>query len=460
LAAFFLSIPMKSMLVFLLFLLPGLLIGQIQGPIKISENQRFLTQADGSPFFWMADTAWELFHRSNREEAEYYLTVRENQGFNVVQAVALAEINGLNDPNSYGEVPFVSIENLLMNEKYWQHIDFIIDLAAEKGIHIALLPTWGDKLFKDSWGIGPEIFSKDNAERFGELIGARYADKKNLIWVIGGDRNPRVNFADVEIWNLMAKGIKSSSYKGNPILMTYHPQPNRPGGSSTWFHQSDWLDFNMHQTGHCPSQPTYRIISHDYGLNPVKPTLDGEPLYEEHPNCFNAKELGYSNPDDIRRIMYWNVFAGAAGQTYGCHAVWQMYTLDRIPINGPLKPWQLSLDLPMANQVKHLKNLMLSKSYFNRIPDFDMIVSRQEDDEHFVIGTRDIDGRYAMIYFPTGKNVEIDLSKLKSTTLKAIWYDPRTGVSFPFSGPELNKGKNSITPPSSGRGHDWVLVVE
>jgi len=408
----------------------------------------------------MADTAWELFHRTNREEAEYYLTVRENQGFNVVQAVALAEIDGLNTPNSYGEVPFVSIETLLMNEKYWQHIDFIIDLAAEKGIHIALLPTWGDKLFKDSWGVGPEIFSMDNAEKFGELIGARYADKKNLIWVIGGDRNPRENFDDVEIWNLMAKGIKSSSNKDNPILMTYHPQPNRPGGSSTWFHQSDWLDFNMHQTGHCPNQPTYRIISHDYGLNPAKPTIDGEPLYEEHPNCFNAKELGYSNPDDIRRIMYWNVFAGAAGQTYGCHAVWQMYTLDRKPINGPLKPWQKSLDLPMANQVKHLKNLMLSKPYFSRIPDHDMVISRQEDDEHFVIGTRDIDGSYAMIYFPTGKSVEIDFSKLKSTTLKANWYDPRTGVSFPFQGPELIKKKITIAPPSSGKGQDWVLVVE
>lgn len=408
----------------------------------------------------MADTAWELFHRTNKEEAEYYLNVRAQQGFNVVQAVALAEIDGLNDPNQYGEKPLESFNPLKFNEKYWKYVDDVISLAEEKGIHIALLPTWGDKVFKNNWGQGPEIFNIENAFEFGKWIGARYADRKNLIWVIGGDRNPRINSNDEEIWNLMAKGIKTSSNKENPILMTFHPQPNKPGGSSTWFHLEEWLDFNMHQTGHCPNQPTYRIIGHDYGLNPTKPTLDGEPLYEEHPNCFNAKELGYSNPDDIRRIMYWNVFAGAAGQTYGCHAVWQMYTLDRKPINGPLKPWQLSLDLPMANQVKHLKNLMLSKPNFNRIPDDDMVIGKQEDDEHFVIGTRDMEGSYAMIYFPTGKSVEIDFSKLKNKTLKAKWYDPRTGVSFDYSGTVLTKGKNNIKAPSNGKGQDWVLVVE
>jgi hypothetical protein len=449
-------------LVFIFFFLGILFSGfsQVHGPIKLSENNRFLAQADGSPFFWMADTAWELFHRTDRNEAEYYLETRASQGFNVVQAVALAELDGLNSPNSYGEMPFSSITPLDFNEKYWEHVDYIIDLAAQKGIHIALLPTWGDKLYKDNWGIGPEIFNEDNAYTYGKWIGARYAGKKNLIWVLGGDRNPRKNADDVEVWNQMAKGIEAAAKKDNPILMTFHPQPNRPAGSSTWFHQEDWLDFNMHQTGHCPNQPTYRIISHDYGLTPTKPTIDGEPLYEEHPNCFNAKELGYSNPDDIRRIMYWNVFAGGAGQTYGCHAVWQMYTLDRQPVNAPLRPWKVSLELPMANQVKHLKNLMLSKAYFSRIPDYEMVTSKQEDDEHFVIATRDRDGTYAMIYFPTGKSVEVDFSKLKNKTLKGNWYDPRTGVSFPYSGVVLTKGNNLIKAPSSGKGQDWVLVVE
>ncbi len=433
---------------------------QVKYPIKVHETQRFLAHTDGTPFFWMADTAWELFHRTNREEAQYYLSIRAKQGFNVVQAVALAEIDGLNDPNAYGEKPLSSINPLMMNEKYWEHVDFIIDLAAEKGIYIALLPTWGDKVFKESWGVGPEIFNPENAFTYGEWIGKRYANRKNLIWVLGGDRNPRKNTNDVEIWNEMARGIRASAQKDNPILMTFHPQPHEPGGSSVWFHQENWLDFNMHQTGHCPNQPTYKKIIHDYNLTPTKPTLDGEPLYEEHPKCFNAKELGYSEADDIRRIMYWNIFAGAAGQTYGCHAVWQMFKLDKQPINAPLKPWNISLDLPMANQVKHLKNLMLSKPYFSRIPDQSMVLDTQAEDEHFVIATRDAAGTYAFIYFPTGKTTNIDLSKWTKKKLKTQWYDPRTGVLLPYSSGKLVRGKNNIVPPSSGRGQDWVLIIE
>ena len=60
--------------------------------LRISENRRFLVKEDGSPFFWLADTAWELFHRLNREEADYYLTKRAEQKFTVIQAVALGRL--------------------------------------------------------------------------------------------------------------------------------------------------------------------------------------------------------------------------------------------------------------------------------------------------------------------------------------------------------------------------------
>ena len=66
-----------------------------RGGLKVSENRRFLVHADGSPFFYMGDTAWELFHRLNREEAEKYLENRRRKRFTVIQAVALAELDGI-----------------------------------------------------------------------------------------------------------------------------------------------------------------------------------------------------------------------------------------------------------------------------------------------------------------------------------------------------------------------------
>ena len=427
--------------------------------LEVSENHRFLITEDGDPFFWLADTAWELFHRCDRGEVDMYLETRARQGFNVVQAVALAEIDGLNTPNPYGESPLIGNNPETPNSKYFEHVDYVISKANELGIYIALLPTWGDKVFTDSWGKGPEVFNINNARVYGEWIGNRYKDRDNIIWVIGGDRKPRKGTDDVEIWRAMAEGIVNATGGYDKALMTYHPQPQEKGGSSTWFHSDDWLDFNMHQTGHCANRGTYKHIEHDYNLEPTKPVLDGEPLYEDHPNCFNARELGHSVPQDIRRIMYWNVFAGALGQTYGCHDVWQMYKEGRDPINQPLRPWSVALNLPMANQVKHLKNLMLSRPFLTRIPDQTMIKDSQEDNNDFVIATRDSKGSYAMIYFPTGKSTTLDLTSLNGSSFNTWWYDPRTGASFEGRDIE-NSEKIRIQPPSEGPGNDWVFVID
>jgi len=60
----------------------------------------FLVTDSGQPFFWLADTAWELFHHLKRAEAERYFAIRRQQGFNVILAVILAEQDGLHTPNA------------------------------------------------------------------------------------------------------------------------------------------------------------------------------------------------------------------------------------------------------------------------------------------------------------------------------------------------------------------------
>ncbi|MEL6123972.1 MAG: DUF4038 domain-containing protein, partial [Bacteroidota bacterium] len=395
--------------------------------LEVSENGRFLVTEFGEPFFWLADTAWELLHRCDRDEVIHYLDVRLAQGFTVIQTVALAELDGLHTPNSYGEAPLIGDDPATPNPAYFDHVDFVIREAKKRGIYVALLPTWGDKVNLKSWGVGPVVFDPSNAHKYGRWIGDRYADRDNVIWVIGGDRNPRANSDDTEIWNQMALGIAEGAGGMDRTLMSYHPQPKQGGGSSTWFHEEAWLDFNMHQTGHCANQGTYKYIDHDYMLSPTKPVIDAEPLYEDHPNCFNARELGHSSARDIRRIMYWNVFAGAFGQSYGCHDVWQMYTLDRKPINQPLRPWKEALDLPMADQVVHLKNLMLSRPFLDRIPDQSMIINQASEWEQTVRATRDKTGTYAMVYLPEGGSADLNLSSLQSEDLTLWFYDPRTG---------------------------------
>ena len=158
--------------------------------LRVSDDRRTLVREDGTPFFYLGDTAWELFHRLDREEATRYLDDRAAKGFTVIQAVALAELDGLETPNPYGHTPLVDNDPARPAVKpgrdndYWDHVDWIIDAANERGLTVGLLPTWGDKWNK-KWGVGPVVFTPDNAERYGEWIGHRYHEK-DVIWIVGG----------------------------------------------------------------------------------------------------------------------------------------------------------------------------------------------------------------------------------------------------------------------------------
>jgi hypothetical protein len=424
--------------------------------LKVSDNKRFIVTADNKPFFWMGDTAWELFHRLTREEADTYLKNRAEKGFTVIQAVVLAELNGLSDPNAYGELPLENNDPTKPREAYFQQVDYIINKAGELGLYIGLLPTWGDKIFKSTWGAGPEIFNVDNALVYGRWIGNRFKDKKNIIWILGGDRVPDEKAKAT--WRAMAAGIAEGTGGPDHAFMTFHPQPNgvEEGGSSKYFHNDDWLDANMLQTGHCRENNVYDRIQVVYNRAPFKPVIDGEPLYEDHPVCFNAKDLGTSSAYDVRRSAYLDVFAGAFGHTYGCHDVWQMFTPARTPVNGPHFPWYVAIDLPGAGQMKYLRQLMESRPMLERVPDQSLIKDAMGANDR-IQATRGKD--YLFIYTSQGKPITVNMGKISGKEVSGFWYNPKNGESRDI-GRHPNTGQQVFNPPSTGYGSDWVLVLD
>jgi len=435
-----------------LFFLLLVLFEQTFSQFSVSDNHRYLLK-DGKPFFWLGDTGWELFHRLTREEADQYLKKRSEQGFTVIQAVVLAEFDGLHKPNAYGDKPLIDDDPTKPNEAYFKHVDFIIDKANAHNMNIAVLPTWGDKINKSSWGVGPEIFNTGNAKVYGKWIGDRYKNKTNVLWVLGGDRNPR-NDADVAIWNAMAEGIMEGT--NNKAIISFHPQP-RDSGSATWFHKEAWLSFNMFQNGHCRDNDVYKKIQTAYNLQPIKPVMDAEPIYEDHPICFNVKDLGTSSAYDVRKFAYLDLFAGAFGHTYGCHDIWQFYSTKYEAVNGPHVYWQEAMNLPGANQMQYVRKLMESYPMLERIPDQSLILENNYVPAERIQATRGDD--YAFIYTAAGKPFTVVLNKIKGTTLHTYWFNPRDGKTTEI-GNISNEGNKKFTPPSTGYGQDWVLVLD
>lgn len=449
------------------------------GAQMLVAESRFLSTSEGKPFFWLGDTDWELFHRLTREEANELINVRSSQGFNLLQAVALAEFNGIREPNRYGDYPLNNEDptQLLITPgndtvsnyeyDYWDHVDYIIEKAASKGMYIGLLPTWGDKV-TNQWGEGPVIFNVQNAEVFGELLATRYKKYWNVVWILGGDR-PAVyqrngqKHNDIPLWRAMATGIER--VLGEQAFITYHPAGGSQGTSSH-LHHEPWLDMNTFQSGHGSRESDpWNWVTRDLEMKPSKPTLDMEPCYEDHPvNPWDGKwtkDRGYFTAYDVRARIYRGVFAGACGVSYGHHQVWQFLNRD---LYDPINPgdtiigWQKAIHAPAAKQMIHLKNLMLSRPYFTRVSDQSIIASPiGKTYLDFIVATRDKHRSYAMVYLPQNKSISIDLSKISGVKRKIWWYNPETGQAFPD---KETKAKKILTLSPPRQGKDWVLVID
>lgn len=430
----------------------------------ISENGRYLATENGDPFFWLGDTGWLLFQKLSREEAVKYFDDRKQKGFNVIQVVVIHNIN--KSTNFYGDSALTGhrIDQPRVTEgsspgdpeqyDYWDHVDYLVKLAREKGLYLAMVPIWGSNVRSGQVTIS-------QAKKYAGWLASRYSNEPNIIWINGGD----VKGSDsTGIWNAIGSVIRRTSPEH---LITFHPFGRNC--SSEWFHNESWLDFNMFQSGHRRydqdtaglryGEDNWRYMADDYKKSPVKPSLDGEPSYESIPQGLHDPSQPYWTDADVRRYAYWSVFAGGCGFTYGHNAIMQFNKKGNPdPAYGVREYWENALDAPGASEMIFLKELILSRPYFERVPSQEILAGNIGERYDYIVATRGKD--YAFAYTCNGSNINISTEKLLWKEYKALWFNPRNGT-FIKIGIFPAGGKETFNPPGDkAAGNDWVLVLD
>lgn len=428
------------------------------GALKVSDNQRYIVHEKGDvPFFWMGNTAWLLPERLNRDEVEFYLAKEREAGYNVEQIQVL---NGIPTFNIYGHAANNAEFDFSKVSKpgvygYWEHLDYIVDVAERNGIYIAMDCIWGSQI---------NAMDEKKAAALGKFLGERYKDKPNIIWLIGGDirgdKKP-------EVWDALARAIKKVD-KGH--IMTFHPRGRTT--SAWWFNDREWMDFNMFQSGHRrygqrngdgdytikdnTEEDNWTYVDMSFEKSPIRPVIDGEPSYEDIPQGLHDFDAPRWQDYDVRRYAYWAVFAGCFGHTYGHNSIMQFMRPGLLGSFGAEKPWWEAMKDPGYGQMKYLKYLMLNFPFTDRIADQSIIAGKNGERYDRMIATRGND--YLLVYNYSGKPMDIDLTKISGAKKNVWWMNPADGT-LTYLGEMDSKVTTFSVDGAYMRGGDRVLIA-
>ena len=407
-------------------------------PLKISDNHRYLVDQRGQPFLIHGDSPWEIIWQATREEATEYLDRRVAQGFNTVLVNLIPDKLGDNDhpwtKNRYGARVFRDPNDFTTAvPEYFGHAEWFVGEAGKRGLLVLLFPcylgidtTWIDELHAN--GV-------DKARAYGRFVAERFAKHPNIIWIMGGDRDPGYALAEHD-------ALAEAIHEHDPQhLMTFH---GREHSSATLYHHASWLGLNLTYN----YRETYVQSHEDYRRTPVKPTFLGESGYERE-----ANDHRYGTPQRMRRQAYWTLLAGSCGHVYGT-AFWH------------LRPgWRDSLDWTGARQMKYVRDFFESLPWHQLVPEFEkqLILAGQGEygsKEDYVTAAATADRKTTVLYMPIARRVRLNLA-LFPAPVRARWFDPTTGAYIEMGRESLpNRGDRWLTPPPRDCDSDWVLLLQ
>jgi len=412
-------------------------------PLKVSQNKRYLIDQKNNPFLLQGDAPWSLFVGLSKEDVEVYFADRARKRFNTL-LVNLIEHKFTRDPpkNFYGAAPFTTPGDFSTpNEKYFEHVDWVLRKAGQYGIQILLCPIFlGVPNGTEGWYEELVAQKKSaNCLEYGAYLGKRYESFDNIIWSLGADRNPTGDA--LERMNLIALGIKEHDRRH---LMTAQCYPE--SSSTDVYSSGGWLDINATYSYGI----VYRKLLQDYNHSPTMPVFLIETTYEGEHNASEAQ---------IRRQAYWSVICGGFGHVFGNFSIWPLGVEFGNAAAWPPSndSWQPQLDRPGSVGMAHFGDFFRSLPWYELIPDQKHLVVTDGLGEFrgldYLAAGITPDSKTLVAYMPTERTITVDLSKLAGASTGVSWFNPMTGKTIRIGDFETS-GKREFTPPGSG---DWAI---
>ena len=443
----------------------------------------------GNPFLWNGDTCWFLTFGITEADVLHYLDNRAAKGIFMVQCMLIPWAREGEDA-WFGDKPFCTQQLDRPNEKYWKHVDFVVEAAKERGITLCMALVWSGCCGEGWTKILQNDYHTENdfetLRQYARFIGKRYGDAGNVIVFLGGDSSE--NHAQ---FKAMAIELKKTAPE---LLIAHHPS-SWYGHEDTYGIKSatslgehghgDYLDISWTYT-YWPNQ-NKREHSHPYYLNHLEWNRNQRiPVEVSRVRPFLLGEAGYENERGselrrIRRLMHWNIVCGAIGHGFGNGSIWKL-----------AEDWKIQLDSPGSIALGHMAAIYAPYAWWKLVPEqprdeffigeplritggetfilsgqeaYDNVLSLEEErGQKFVAAAKTPDGSLMMAYFPHfyGKSgLEIDMSVFAGP-MSAEWVDPQSAErrDIPDS-PLHNRVTRIFSPPgkNSFGDRDWILIL-
>jgi hypothetical protein len=397
----------------------------VHGPVGVAAAGTSLAHADGTPFLWIGDTVWNGLIRSDPAGWEEYLESRRVGGFSVVQFFSTQWRALATDPS--GESSFHEDGGgFAPNPRFYRRLDPKVEAVTRHGLlayAIVVLSLYDDE---PGWA-----WPAERLVRFARWLRARWG-AYHMAWTLAGDGSFAGHRAEERFWP-----IGRAVYVDPPeSLVTMHPRGWTWAGAE--FRKEQWITFLSWQSGHSDDLEKVRWlpdgdVARDWATPPVKPIINLEPNYEDHPSYESGLRF---TAHEVRRASYWSMLvAPTAGVTYGHFSLWAWAT-DREQVGDGirrqseywLEPWRSVLDAPGARHMVIVRRYFDSGRWWELRPGNHLILDQpgRTDALRFQLAARTEDGRWTVVYTPLGGTIAVAADAVVDRS--ARWFDPRTGI--------------------------------